>query len=508
MILVDARTQSEARPTLRDALSERWLVAAALGILATAISAAGSWIPSLWGDEVASLLSAERPLPSLFQMLGHVDAVHGTYYLGLHVWIHFFGISPFALRFPSAIAVGLATMATVALAWRLTDRRLAVIAGVVCVMLPRVTYMGEEARSYAFSAAFAAWLTLVLIEILRRERPRRIWWAAYGALLAVGTYVFLYLVLFVVVHLVILLVSRANRALFARWAITVGLAAVACAPLGIAAFLERGQISYLSNTDQLSFTTLFSSLWFGAWPFAIAAWALIAVAVVSEWRWRKRSVTPGDRRVPSLVVVAGLWLVLPSGILIAAHAATPDFTARYVSFCAPAAALLIAVGLQRTARLARWLPIAAGIVLLGLVLPVFVAQRTPYAKNGSDWAEVSATIGAEARPGDAVVFDETAKPSHRPRLAMHAYPAGFAGLDDVALKTPFTSSSTWYDRAYTVPQTASLGRFTGVSRVWLIEDASSGTPDTYGLASLEALGFSPAGAAVRTHSSQILQLQR
>lgn len=46
-----------------------------------------SWIPSFWGDEAASVISANRPLDSLLEMLGHVDAVHGVYYFALHAWV-------------------------------------------------------------------------------------------------------------------------------------------------------------------------------------------------------------------------------------------------------------------------------------------------------------------------------------------------------------------------------------------------------------------------------------
>ena len=71
-------------------------------------SFAGSWVPSLWGDETVSIMSAERSLPSLFSALGHIDAVHGGYYLFLHGWIGLFGASELSVRLPSAIAVGFA----------------------------------------------------------------------------------------------------------------------------------------------------------------------------------------------------------------------------------------------------------------------------------------------------------------------------------------------------------------------------------------------------------------
>jgi mannosyltransferase len=495
----------------------RWFVATLSALLATAISAAGSWIPSLWGDEAASVMSAERSLPSLAGMLGHVDAVHGTYYFGLHWWIQVFGTSPFALRFPSAVAVGLATAAVVVIAWRLDGRRMAIIAGAVCMILPRVTYMGEEARSYAFSAAAVAWLTALLIEILHRREVRSLWWIAYGTLLAVGTYMFLYVALFAVVHAVILATVRARRSTLIGWGMAVAGAGLAAVPLGVVAVLERNQISYLANSAQVSFQTLFSSLWFSSWWVASASWALIAVAVVVAWRARRAEIWAtadpapwiAKRGSPTLVGVAVAWLTVPTGILIAAHAVIPDFTARYVSFCAPAAAILVACGIRALGDLHGWAGFVAGALLVALIVPVYIGQRTPYAKNDSDWAEVSAAVGAHAHAGDSVIFDESVRPSRRPRLALHTYPAGFAGLKDVTLDVPFTQNTTWHDSAFTVAQADERNRLVGVERVWLVEYAATPSkPDSWGLDTLEREGFVQTGTRIATHRELIIELQR
>ncbi|WP_426623455.1 glycosyltransferase family 39 protein [Leifsonia sp. McL0607] len=488
-------------------------LAVLFGVLATALAAAGSWIPSLWGDEAASIMSAERPLPTLFRMLGHVDAVHGTYYLGLHFWGAVFGFSPFSVRLPSAIAVGLATAAVVLLAARLRDTRTAVLAGALCAILPRVTYMGEEARSFAFSAAIVAWATVLLVFALDRERPRAAWWIAYGALLAVGTHVFLYTALFIVVHGVVVAASRTPRRVIAGWAIAVGGAVVAAAPLIAVAVNEHHQIAYLGSTPQLAPQTLISGLWFGGmWPLALAAWALVVLAVAVEARRRVLVAQAAGgglffrsgTRLPSLVPLALLWLLLPAGLLIAAQAVVPDFTARYVSFCAPAAALLMACGVDDLLRWRRWAGVVTGLLVVALTVPVYLGQRTPYAKNDSDWAEVSAAVGANARPGDAVVFDESARPSRRPRLALHTYPAGFRNTADVTLALPFTENTGWRDSAYTVRQAAAKGRFGGVDRVWLIEYAASPTTaDSYGIAGLATLGFRATGLRIATHRAVV-----
>lgn len=488
--------------------------AALLGLAGVVIAAWGSWIPSLWGDEVTSVMSAQRPLPSLFAMLRHVDAVHGTYYFGLHWWVALFGPSPFSIRFPSAIAVGLTVAAVVVVATRLGSARLGVIAGIVCCVLPRVTYMGEEARSFAFSAAIVSWLTVLLLELLRRDRAPIWLWIGYGALLAVGVYVFLYVALFALVHAVILFFARAPRALVVRWVTTVGIAVVTCVPVITFAILERNQISYLATHDQLSPDTVFSSLWFGGPWFAAAAWLLIAAAVVDALRMRVRRARAGvpaelftATRAPSLTMVASVWLFLPTLVLVLGSAAVPAFTARYVSFCAPAAALLIACGMEALSRGRRWIDAVALVALAALAAPIWIAQRTPYAKNDSDWAVISSVMGSYAVAGDAVVFDESAHPSKKPRLAMHAYPAGFANTRDVTLSVPYTANNGWADRAYSVAQAASLGRFDGIRRVWLIEYAS-GRPDTYGTGDLERLGFEEHGAVIHTHRGLIIEFTR
>jgi len=493
------------------------LLAVVLGALTSASSLLGSWIPSLWGDEVTSVMSAQRPVGSLMRMLGHVDAVHGAYYLGLHAWGAVFGFSPFCVRLPSALAVGVATTAVMLLADRLRSRRVAVLAGLVCVLLPRVTYMGEEARSYAFSAAVAAWLTLILIVALSRDRRDRLIWVAYGAVLAVGIYLFLYIALFVVVHGILVITSRTSRRAVLGWVIATAAGLVAASPLVVVAISERAQVSYLGVTQQLSLSTLFSGLWFGDWMFASFAWFMIGVAVWSEARRRvqvAQAVGGGvlflsGRRIPTLVSLSLAWLFVPTLLLIAVHGFVPDFTARYVSFCAPAAAALIACGIDEFFRLRRWLGVAAGLLVVFVAVPVYVAQRTPYAKNQSDWAQISAAVGRDSRPGDAVVFDESTRPSRRPRLAMHGYPAGFHGIRDVTLRTPFQESTTWHDTAYTVPEAAAHGRFAGVDRVWLIEYAASPQhPDTYGQRELTELGFDETTAPLHTHRGLIALYER
>lgn len=491
------------------------ILALALGLCATIVALIGSWIPSLWGDEAASLMAATRPFPSLFSMLGHVDAVHGAYYFGLHFWIEIFGPSPFSIRFPSAVAVGMAVIAVVLIADRLSTRTVAVTAGVICCVLPRVTYMGEEARSFAFSAAIAAWLTLLLIGALRRQHPPLLLWLGYGLLLALGTYVFLYLALLALVHAVIIVRAHPPRPILRSWLVTTLCALLAASPIFVLAYRERAQISYLGADSESSFSTLTVGLWFGSVWFAVVAWILIGVALGLRMRqaWvtrRAREVSATSRAtatLPSLEYVAACWLFIPTTILVLMQLVFAGFTGRYSSYSAPAAALLMASGLVWIARNRRWRIIVGTVLIVALALPIYLGQRGPYAKNDSDWAAVSAVMQKHAIAGDAVVFDESERPSRRPRLALHTYPAGFVGLRDVALEIPAADNNTWYDRAYPIDTAISLGKLAGSDRVWLIDYSAPGQSSSYGVGALTALGFT-ATETFRTHRSVITLYSR
>lgn len=521
-----AGRRSDRREPLRAV--RPWTIAVAFGLVATIVCAAGSWIPSLWGDEAATVMSARRPVATLLPMLFHVDAVHGLYYLGMHGWIRLAGDSPFALRLPSAVAIGFAVAAVTLLAGRRGGPKAAVVAGIVATVLPRMTYAGEEARSFAITAAAAAWLTVLLLWLVDgagRSAPaavRRSCWVVYAAGLALTSYLFLYTASIAVAHLAILLLSRASRATLRSWAVSTGAALVALAPLVLLAYFERSQIGYLGN-ETIDPATLLWAPWFANGWVALAAWACIAAAVGSaahaRWGSAARAAAPVAATTPrpvSATLVAASWLFVPTGLLLLVDLAFPMYTARYSTFAAPAAALLIAEGvlvagrvLSRRSGLPAIAVTGAGLLaVVAVCTPVYLSQRGPYSKNNSDWAEVSAAMGAAALPGDAVVFDESTKSSQRPRLAMRTYPAGFTAVTDPTLQTPYDRNIGWADRVYSVPEAAGLGRFDGVQRVWLVESDVDGHLDHYGLAELEALGFEPTGRSIPTHRTMLVELAR
>src|SRR5215471_4147651 len=58
-----------------------------------------------WADEVDTVSAVSRSLPQLVRLLGHVDAVHGLYYLLLWPVAQVAGTGVLATRLPSVAAM-------------------------------------------------------------------------------------------------------------------------------------------------------------------------------------------------------------------------------------------------------------------------------------------------------------------------------------------------------------------------------------------------------------------
>jgi mannosyltransferase len=491
------------------------------GLAAVVITAIGSWIPSLWGDEAASALSAQRSLPSFLYEITHVDAVHAVYYAGLHVWVALFGASAFSLRFPSVLAGG-AMVAGVVVLTRMFARswRLPLLAGAIAMLLPRLDHADVEARSYAFTAAFAVWIVVVFLAIARGRIELRRGFVVFALLVGAGTAVNLFVGSMVAVtgclaalHSPATATAASLEAKGGRRSHAVGRAALArgwagASAVGLAAAfpvvllggLERGQVAFLAHRAMPPKAWLVSQ-WFFHPLIAIVGWSLIVIALVVMAV--RRSAT--DRQLGVAVV---LWAAIPMAFLIGTIPTLHNYSPRYLTFTGPAAAVLMALGVEAVYR--HWRPagVAMLVVVLGALVPAWVVERGPYAENSSDWSQVGQVIAANAHPGDQVAFDEVVRPSRRPISAYRGYPRDFRGLTAPQIEAPYWQRPTWHDELMTISAAAGAGRFTA-GTVFAVEAdyADEGLLDTEGVPSLEASGYHVVHRW-QLHSDIVYELER
>jgi mannosyltransferase len=441
----------------------RWLDPLVLGVVAMLVSAIGSWIPSKWNDEAATQTAATRTLPQLWHMIQNIDAVHGTYYFIMHFWILAFGTSNFALRAPSMIAVGVACAGVVLLGRKLGGRRLSIFAGIAFLILPRVTWMGMEARSSAMTAVAAVWLTLFLLRAIERRTAK--WWIIYGALAGVGVLLNIYIVLLLAAHGVSILIARKRlvrpRRLLLGWGLSAIGALVISAPIERFTVTQTGQLPFgpLTLTDTLN-TVLFEQYFSGATPTVgrgvpippTSLWS-IAVILAATLGWMMilapiawRYFRPTSTRKVSLGFLGLVvpWFVVPiSIVLLYSLVVHPMYSGRYFAFTTPAIALLI--GASAAALRLPWMRIASIGLLAVLVVPVYIVQRGPTAKNGTDWQQAAAILQAHAKAGQDIYYGPARDGSQVSMSKLsEAYPAVLSSLHSITLReTPIQAANLW-----------------------------------------------------------------
>ncbi|MBW0016573.1 MAG: glycosyltransferase family 39 protein [Mycobacterium sp.] len=415
-----------ASPRPDGRLLDPWAVA----VLATVISAAWASRPSLWFDEGATISAASRSLPQLWKLLGHIDAVHGLYYLLMQAWFAIFPPTEFWSRVPSALAIGGAAAGVVVFTRQFVpqSRATGLCAGVVFAILPRVTWAGIEARSSALSVAAAVWLTVLLVAAARRNRPRL--WVGYALLLVLSVLISINSVLLVLAYAAILPRLAPRRGIVVRWLVSSAVALGILTRFLLFAHGQAFQVAWIAGLSRNLFLDVVHRQYFDhSVPFAILSGVTVVAAVVAR---ALGAAGPGGgaRR---LLQVCAAWIVIPTAaVLIYSWLVEPMYYPRYLIVTAPAAAVVLAVCIVTLAR-KPW-PIA-GVVLAftAAAFPnYYFTQRGPYAKEGWDYSQVADVISGHAAPGDCLLVDNTVVWKPGPiRALLATRPAAFRSVIDV-----------------------------------------------------------------------------
>lgn len=503
-----------------------WLVPAVPVAVALAVNLYHLGVPSLWRDEAYTIEAARRSPGQIFALLQHSDAVHGAYYLCMHVVISLFGRSATAVRLPSVLATAVAAGFLAVLGRRLAARAgvplpgaAGVLAGLLYAIAPSVTYYAQEARSYPIVTALAVIATYLLDRALAAGGSPRTWpwWAGYAVAIALtGLFNVLGLLILVAHAAVVLVAARRLRTLLA-WAGS-GVAAVAVlTPVLLLAYSQRGSVSWEGRPGYLAVKSIASNF-AGSKQVVIPVAVLAAVSVCAGLATGRRQLTAALAGTP--------WLVLPPVILLAVSQLHPLYNFRYVLFCMPAAALLTSDGLAWITRLAvrvigprdtqarrggnragiwaagAWLPSAVIAALLAVAL---TGPQHAVRKPGSrpdNLRKAAAIVRLQEQPGDVVFYLPI-----NARVLGSAYPGPFSKLRDIALARTPVESATLNGAEVSAGTLAS--RFAGTTRVWLVTNDGGSIPPVSRPVDKEKLallgGFRVIGRW-RTGSSSMLTL--
>lgn len=344
--------------------------------------------PSLWRDEVSSVLFARGSLGELLTIVGRDREAVGlanmaTYYLILHFWL-IVGETEARVRLLSLIIGVLSVVPVYVVARRLGGWMAGALAASVFILIPYVIAYSQEARGYSLAMLMAGTMTwLLLVGVERRDRA---WpWLAYGVIGALGLYVHFFMALVVAAHGLWVLATWQLPTLRAAAAAVVPLAlAAAPIPFIIAEFgSEHGWIPAL--TDRRAYLAL-EKLLGGLWPL-VGFSILLLVGVAVRLR---------DARYWLLVASA----VLPIAGAIAISLVKPMFIPRYLIMVLPPLAMAVGVAVM-SLRPPLVRPVLA-VALVGVL-----AAGLPAAYGGgqdTNWRAAGRWMAEEIRPGDRIVM--------------------------------------------------------------------------------------------------------
>ena len=407
-------------------------ILAALSSIAIAAPKLGR--PSYWYDEAASMSAATRPLVDLYSLVKSVDIVHGFYYSLLHGWISFWGQHEWATRSLSLVFLAAAAYGFAVLTSRLFSTATSVMATVLFVALPGVTWTGAEARGWSLSVALVVWSFVVLdVSIQSRTRLTRI---LYTLLVSGSIITCIYAVLLLPAHLYFAGRMRdsndAYRLVLPSWVI----ACIVSGPVVLLAVSQRAQVGWISLTPtRIAAKVAIGQLFLGPRDGSDASLVVIGagVACVVAVLLGLVAVAAGAREDRPATFFGFAWFLVPTFVLAGATALGAHlYQERYLAFAAPGACIVIAQGLS---LIRPRFAVTALAVLLVVTIPAQLDQAGAESKSGEGYRRLAFAAGEV----DAVVYTAVAS-----RGIGIAYPDPLRHAKDVFLsRSPASSGTLW-----------------------------------------------------------------
>ncbi len=445
------------------------------------IAAAYAWrvqgltAQSLWRDEVDAIYFATRHLPDTLSMFVRAGQNGPLFFLALRPWFAATGTSEFALRYISVLAGTLsvpllwqvarrlapppleqAAIAPVAdpaalsaplsfplrpprpLRLNLSPHAVPLLAATLLALNPYQLWYSQEGKMYTTVTALVLAATLLFWQGITRGGWRP--WLGYLLTVSVALYTHLLLILLYPLHFVwFLLAWPLSRRHWRGYALAMAGLTLPYVPMlwwqwelltasqqmtGFARTPLLEMLRTLLHNHSRGFMPPGAQLWMAPIFFLGAAGILLGAGEIGACRLRgdgaAGAVLAPWRRLALLLS----WLLAPILLIYALSLRQPIFTDRYVIWIAPAAMILLALGVQAVRRYAqpigRVLAAALAIYVLAFWLYAGWQQKTLPMKY--DLRSGVAAITAQRSPGALLILQI-------PHLqyAMRYYSSDFGG---------------------------------------------------------------------------------
>jgi peptidoglycan/LPS O-acetylase OafA/YrhL len=480
---------------LKEGMRMDWLRAVVLGV-ATFIVTIVVAIPGLrvppFRDEAVSASLAYRSVSETWKTILNTDAIHSAFNLLISA-LPIDYTNYFALRLVALVPVSLAGAILASWCVQRLGFWSGLFVGISWPLVPVTISVGSYARDYGLVMLFAVISSLLLCEIMggsAKDAPRRLW-VGYGiAIVFLGLFSVVALLL-LVGHLValVLLGRQRRKARFKEWALTTSLAA---AVLSGQVFLVLSQPSSnfwvqkpTFDEVQLVVLRLFGGSPYGTDPPVIGAtvstfvvFMMISTATSFLVAQRIYGRLNGYRMAAFVVGLSWLFFPLISNFLVSFR--EPMFVARYLWYVGPAVLLVLACLIPNirenvVSRSNRYrVTYSLAVVMLVAMMSGVVGLATNDSRRGLltggntvDYSRVAKLLASEAQPDDGFVVDQG--PDLYLRSGLFVAWQGVYPIKDVLVEQSPEAARDLMAKEY--PRSQWPGLLKATPRIWVLSGA-------------------------------------
>jgi uncharacterized membrane protein len=343
----------------------------------------------LWNDELSTLGADSRSFPALLAELPHGS----LYHVGVWPIIALGGTDPVWLRLPALLAFAGSVVLCALVGARLAGRLVGLIAAVLLALNPFAIHYGQEARMYSFDLFFSLLAIWALLRAL--ENPDLARWLVYATSVAASVYSHDLALLFIPVHAVILLLTRAD--LLRRFLLALAAAIVLLLPVGlkILAQADSDPFGWITRPTPRSLYNFGLTSTGSKVGLAVCFIVLAAGGAALFTRVRSGRPLPWPSEAPVFVAA---WLLGPVLTLFVISQVKPLFVDRYLLPTLPALCLGLAMALTLLGRRV----VLPGAIILAVVFAVTSVRNIVDVTN-PDWPGVAYQIQSLRNAGELEV---------------------------------------------------------------------------------------------------------